>query len=574
MSTKIQVKIAGKTLVTLDTNDFVASGGEGSIYRKGDLIYKVYHSSKTGLNALERKVKLLSDIKHKRIIAPIDPLYDKQNNVVGFTMPYVKGEVLVRYFNNEFRKRVNYGMKDTVASVYEMREIVAAAHAGHALIIDGNEMNYIVSPEGMCIIDVDSWQIGQFKATAIMASIRDYHTHDFNELTDWFSWGIVSFQLFVGIHPYRGRHPQYKPGDFVDRMKDRVSVFNKDVFLPSIVRDIKNVPAGLLEWYEAIFEKGQRTQPPAIFEKQAQQQIIHKTVYKLSPSAGSLVFSRLRDFPDEIVDVFPNGTVITTKKIYTKTSRLGVELSRLYGPLAKGHRDFHCVSTDEGVLLARGGLTLGTAHIINGDDVQELQFREMFLPKEWMSGSNRLFGITEDGLTELKIGSTTGKLYAYLGNTWNVGINSTYIGQGAAIYNALGTPFVVLPYEKNGCLIEKQSDLKDGKLVAVKAIDKFVTCLVKDNRGQNFKLELYYEQPSTPKVWVGPTDEIGLNFAVNHRGIVATIVDDGELVLFSPGGGQSKRISDRNIKAAMTLCSVNDNIGFIKDNELWSISTT
>lgn len=580
MSKKIQLKVAGN-LLTLSPNDFVASGGEGSIYRQGNLTYKVYNPGKTGLNSMEQKVKLLSAIKHKGIIAPVDTLFDKQDNVVGFSMPWVDGEVLVRYFNNEFRKRVGYGIKETIQSAYEMREIVEAAHAGHALMVDGNEMNYIVSPERVCIIDVDSWQIGTFKATAIMASIRDYHTQSFNELSDWFSWAVVSFQLFVGIHPYRGRHPKYKPGDFVDRMKDGVSVFNKDVFLPSTVRDLGDVPAGLLEWYESVFETNQRTPPPAIFEKQAAQKVVQRTVYSKMPSAGGLVYTRLKDYPDLITDVFPNGTVITQKRVFTKTARLGIELERLFGPSNWGTFQYHCISTDDGVVLIRDD-EMRQLCLINGDDFVQLSFQDLLIPHKWMSGSNRLFALRDEGFTEVKIGSMAvngkGNSYYYLGNTWNVSPKSTYVGNGLAVYNALGTPFIVLPFEKKGCLIEKEEHLRGHKLIAAKAVNNFATCLVKDNRGQNFKLEVLYPGSaaswSTPLVWIGPTDETGLNFAMNHRGIIATIVDDGELVLFSPYSGQSKRISDKNIKAAMTLCPVDDNIGYIKDNELWSISTT
>ena len=55
-------------------------------------------------------------------------------------------------------------------------------------------------------IDVDSYQTAGFPATAIMDSIRDRHSSTYSAGTDWFSFAILAFQMFVGVHPYRGKH--------------------------------------------------------------------------------------------------------------------------------------------------------------------------------------------------------------------------------------------------------------------------------------------------------------------------------------------------------------------------------
>jgi hypothetical protein len=567
----------GSKPLTLLPSDYITSGGEGSIYRKGDIVFKVYHNG-FGNNVMENKIKLLGRIKHKGIVSPEEILYDKQDQLVGFTMPAIEGEVLVRFFNNEYRNRVNFGIRETTAAVYEMKEIVGVAHAHQALLVDANEMNYLITPkEEVCIIDVDSWQIGPFKAAVIMASIRDYHTQGFSELTDWFSWAVVSFQLFVGIHPFKGRHPQYKPGAFVERMKDGISIFNTGVLLPSTARDLKDVPANLLEWYEAVFEGGDRSLPPATFETQPGKKILQKTVYLTGVTGTKVVFTKVQEFHDKIIKVFPNGAVLTEKRLYTRTGRVGIELSQLFHRSFRKDEEIWCISTDDGIVAAKDNNP--TLLLLDGDTVvQQLPTCMSNILLKYFQHGNRLFYVSSSGITETTFGKMGKVIMTFPGNTWGLSPQSTFFGDGVAVYDALGTPFIVLPFDKTACLIEKEDNLKGKRLIASKGVNNFVTCLVKDSSGQNFKVEILYpnlaDSWGTPKTWVGPTDETGLNFAVNHRGTVATIVEDGELIVFSPVSGQSKTIADKHLRADMQLCTVYGNIGFIKDNELWSLTTT
>lgn len=558
-----EVKVGGNKVI-LKPSDYITSGGEGSIYRQRDVIYKIYAPGRTGLNAMAQKFLLLSAIKHKGISAPQDVVHDLKGNLVGFTMPYVTGEVLVRFFNNDFRNQHKFGLQETIKVAQGMKEIVAAAHAHKALIVDGNEMNYLVNGDEPCIIDVDSWEIDKFKATAIMPSIRDYQSSGFGTLTDWYSWGIVSFQLFTGIHPFKGKHPKYKPTDMVDRMKKNVSVFNSHVLLPSAARDLKEIPTNLKDWYEAEFEKGVRTLPPDNFVAAVQPKVIQKTVYK---STGKIVFTKIKEFQENILQYFPNGMVITGERAYSKTSRLGIELHRMFPMLV--NNNYHCISTDFGQVLAKDGCD--SVALINGDSFEMLPLLER---STFFSGAGRLFRIVDAGIMEVNAVRLGTKVSVFPGAIWRLNPQSTYFGKGAAVYDALGTPFLVMPMGVAGCLVNRQDELKDKVIIDVKGIDKFVTCLVKDRSGQNFKVELFYKNQYSAQPWVGSTDETGLNFAVNHRGTVATVVDDGELVLFSPTTGQSSKVTDKHIKADMALCTVDDNIGFTKDNEIWSISTT
>jgi serine/threonine protein kinase len=552
-----------KSSLVLLPNDYVTSGGEGSIYVKGKTVYKIMDPSRPK-PYLEEKVKLLSQIRHRAIVSPQDVLYDKKDEVVGYTMPLVSGEALVRYFTNDFRKQQHYGDKETLQAVHLMKEINEVAHTAQALIVDGNEMNYLASKNGdVCIIDVDSWQIAQFKASAIMASIRDYHSKDFSEITDWFSWAIVTFQLFTGIHPYKGRHPNYKPGSFLERMKDNVSVFDKDVILPAAVRPLAEIPPNLAAWYEATFQAGKRELPPDNFDIVAAPKVIQKTVYK---STGPLRFTKLREFPENILRVFANGAILTEEELYLRGATHGIRVDPLL------IRD--CINTEVGTIVATDDL----GHVIVAEKAGKDQFIEVPLSYYRMfSAGNRLFAVTDDGITELKFRKYE-KVLCIPGQTWMLNRRSTRFEEGVAIYDALGAHFLMLPYEEDVCHQWLLEPLKDRTLISAKAIDNFVTCLVKEKSGQNLKVEVMIPGATSSNgninLWTGQTDEDELNFTMNQHGIVTTIVNDGELVLFSPRNGKSQVIKDRHVTTDLKLVRNNGNIAFTKDNELWSLSTT
>jgi len=265
---KITVLIDNKKKVVLDDNDYLAQGGEGTVYVKGDRAFKIYHNSAKMIPL--QKIRELQVIDHQQVIAPKEILYDKTSGeAVGFTMHYVPDtEYLCRLFVGNFKKAHNIFPCDLRQIVTGMRQMLLDLHAKKIVVADYNEMNILVDAAYTrpYMIDVDSYQTPGFRATAIMDSVRDrlMPYGEFNCLSDWFSWAVVTFQLFTGIHPFKGKHPDYKSGDLDGRMRDGVSVFHKDVRVPPGCRDVTAVPAALLDWYKKVFVKHERSVPPKL----------------------------------------------------------------------------------------------------------------------------------------------------------------------------------------------------------------------------------------------------------------------------------------------------------------------
>src|SRR5687767_8681336 len=95
--------IQGQGSVRLSQADFVAQGGEGSVYARGDRAFKVY--SDPAAMIPPAKIRELSVLTDDRIVRPREVLLDAKNHPVGYTMRRVPDAVpLCRLFTRAFRE--------------------------------------------------------------------------------------------------------------------------------------------------------------------------------------------------------------------------------------------------------------------------------------------------------------------------------------------------------------------------------------------------------------------------------------------------------------------------------------
>ena len=242
--------------------DFLTEGGEGKLYALGERVVKLYHDPLKVIAA--DKLDRLARLDRPTIIRPLEFVFDQFGHRIGFVMRKVNAAVaLPRLFTTAYWNANGITVEKIAHLVKSMQETISFIHQHGCLQVDGNEFNYMTKADlsTAYFIDVDSYQAPGYPATVIMPSIRDYTQNGFNESTDWFSFAIVAFQLFSGIHPYKGRHPDFKSGDFKGRIKAGISVFHPEVTYPQSVRDFSLIPPSYLQWFQQVFA-GARTAPP------------------------------------------------------------------------------------------------------------------------------------------------------------------------------------------------------------------------------------------------------------------------------------------------------------------------
>jgi len=267
MSKNLKVNVGGKGVVDLGGPgyQYVGAGGQASIYAGRGTAYKLFSDAFSTIP--QGKIQELMAIQAPNVIRPIDLLYAADGRSVGYSMRYLEDAIpICKFFTKSFKVDNNVDPAMVVTLVRALQETIAAIHADHCLVVDLNELNVLVSPDLVSpyFIDTDSFQTPHYPATAIMDSVRDRlgRPGAFTDLTDWFSFAVMATQLYLNIHPYKGRHPRYLLSELNRRMDDNVSIFHKGVCLPAVCNPLSVIPPRHLEWLKAVFLRQERSCPP------------------------------------------------------------------------------------------------------------------------------------------------------------------------------------------------------------------------------------------------------------------------------------------------------------------------
>ncbi len=565
------VTLEGRGSLTIrPASDHIATGGEGSAYRIGDTVVKIYTDpQKMRRDDMAGKIRLLSTLQHPSIIAPQGVVLGLHGEPIGYAMAFAEGEPLPRLFTNDFRTREGFTDKDVVTLAEGMRQTVQFAHEHQAVLVDANELSWIAKLRGKNgpeprIIDVDSWAIGRWPATVIMPSIRDWHTGSFDERSDWFAWGVVTFQLFTGIHPYKGVLQGFDRKDLIGRMKANASVFAPGIRLNQAVRDFSIIPAPLYNWYEATFEQGERSEPPsplATGAPTAKQARIGRVV---TTAIGTLVYDKVFDGgSDAVVRMFPSGAVLTRSGRLVDVS----SLRQLGMPLS---REGEVVKKEGGWLKAdwKDG-RVGFSFVTNSQTEVSLS-----LPLHiyrYLRFENRLFVVTDAGLSEVEV-RMLDKPILSIGSTWGIMRNAVRWYEGIGIQDTMGAMYLIVPFGDTSCAHVRVRELDGLKLVSAKAGERFVSVVALDATGTYRKFEITFsEEYRTYRLWEGVADNPELNIAMLPKGVCATIVEDGELTIFVPTSGATKKVTDKHITTDMMLSHWENRVVYLAGGEVWQV---
>lgn len=585
-SSLIKVVMPGKGEVTLRPTDHLATGGEGAVYLKNNRIFKLFlNPERARTSGMADKIKLLSQIRHPFIVAPLDVLYDSQHQMVGYYMEKADGLALMKTFTNTWRDTNSFTDREAVRLVENMREAVNAAHALKAVMVDGNETNYLVAGVEPRIIDVDSWKIGRHGGTAIMPSIRDYHSTDHDEKTDWFAWGIVSFQVFTGIHPYKGTHPGFKKSDLEGRMRANASVFDKAVRLNAAVRDFACVPKPLLDWYEGVFAKGERSAPPSALMSQASAGLTKK-VRVIQTASGKVRHDRVNGFMGKVRHVSANGIAF-----YGEVGALKAhDLYRKQGIPALDQVDIDGLFANQAALVRQGDsfvhvslTSMGVqGRVVPGErDPQPANAQTNVLPlaaAKLLVMGNRLFALnpqSDNGMVELELNAMGSRMVLAVKTQWPVNITSTRFYDGFGAMDCLGVPFLVVP-EQESLTIKRATVLAGYKLINGFSRGSSYVWVHGVNRadGQIYRLELRFNGKEFELAHSEVVDEAELNLAISSKGIAVGIFEDGLVSVQNTLGAGGKVVPDGSVTKEMSLFSLPDGIHYYRDSDVYRISLT
>lgn len=444
--------VTGQGTVTLADQDFIIEGGEGKIYAKNGVAYKIYTNPQDVISFA--KIQELACLNHPHIIRPQALVLDQQHHPVGYTMQHITNTIaLPRFFTQNFKQQQHIQTTDLFSILQTIKETIHFIHQQNCLMVDGNEMNYLVNKDNfkqVYFIDVDSYQTPSFPATALMPSIQDYHTQGFNQLTDWFAFAILACQILLGIHPYKGKHPTLK--NLAARMQANISIFNKAVSLPHTVGDINQLPDSIKAWFIQLFEQGQRSPPPDLYYSA---QIPAPSTPSLTGNK-KLSIQKLHDYPDPITAYYSyhgQQAVLTYKEVYiNQDSPQSLPIS------------------DSFIIFETNTLTPIIAYTQQqylSITIPSLQYTEktQLLCDHLFYSDNQLYTIYKDKLNLIRFTATAKRYIVSIAKSWQIMPHALKIYDQLLYQQVLGMPYLLLPYGSNACAQCAIPELKPYKII-------------------------------------------------------------------------------------------------------------
>ena len=515
--------VQGVGEVRLTKSDFKAQGGEGSIYVRGGHAYKVYTDPRRAIPPA--KIQELSALTLPNIVRPLELLLDATNRAAGYSMRAVgRSYALCQLFPRAFRQRNNLTPETALRLVRRMQEGVSHVHSKGILVVDLNEMNFLVAEDfsEVYFIDVDSYQTPSFPAAALMESVRDRHARRFSTGSDWFSFAVVSFQTFVGIHPYKGNYPPLqgladKEQKLDARMRANVSVLRPGVNVPASCLPFSVIPPAYLDWYRAVLDEGKRLAPPD--EAQA-------SVALAAPAPSGYVGSSLF----EVTEVCEfDGEILRHEGLITAT-----RTSVYFGGerFAKPRAD--------ALVMVTPRLRHLVAAYMDGDaprlrDLTAGRDLPLSIAGEEMALSGgRLYVKQGEHIYAVEFLELGGDILPGVRTAANVMMKSTRLFEGVAVQNLLGTHYASIFPAPGVCHQVKLAEL-DGYQLLDARLCRNVLLAVGARGGRYDRLVFRFADDfgsydARVERGVSSTD---INFTVLDSGVVLHLTDEGALELFS-----------------------------------------
>ena len=548
----------------MTSKDWVAEGGEGTIYVRGDTAYKICFPGKM---VPPGKIQELSLLTEPFVIKPESIIVDEKDKDVGYTMKFLKSAdylALPTLFTNTFKTREGISDNQIMDLVVKFQNNIKYVHSKKILLVDLNEFNFLVRKdlEEICFIDTNSYATASYPATAIMDSIRDWTTNRFSELTDWYSFAILSFQMLTGLHPFRsGSHPSYAHGSLDDKAKARslanVSVLNPQTKFPkAAARPFNIIPPFYLNWYEAIFEKGLRLPPP---DKLVADVI--RIVQSTNIATTNITATELFNAGEQInrLEFVGNRRIVVTNHyIFVDDLRLDklVPTNNLF--------------IKNGVLYSAAidprGLTV--YNVLRQEAVASYQasIKGLYLNRE----VDGLYGQIGDRLLRFDIKQVGSKLMILPGEAAQTMENSTFIGDGVAIQNMMGTNY--LHYLTTGGSMQVRLRELDKQRVQQAALREANLTVISKDSHKKLNYNRFDIKADGSYTCIESHDNIA-NWSLQaerlDNGLYLETQEDGSLKISS--GSKAKLIKDSFLEDSYLLATRSDEVFVAKGNTVFQI---
>ena len=548
--------------VELLDKDFVDSGGEGNIYIKNNVAFKIYHD-KTKMISVQ-KIEELQSLILDNIIKPEKVIYNVNREPIGYTMKVLKEYYpLSRIITNDFRQQHNIDNDKILNLVVKMKQTIEHIHEKGFLFVDANEMNFLVSKDfsEVYFIDVDSYKTKKNYATAYTELTLDPNVdinnhNSFTKETDWYSFAVLACKIFSGIHPFKGKFKDKRKMNVKDRMRNYISIFNNNISIPKTARDLAYIPSNFKEWFIEVFEKNNRILPPSNIEAV----YYNKKENRLIQDILSLV--KIKDFSDNInyITSFDNHLFIKTfNHIEDMNNQYKPkDLNNTYPLYSFTHGDLFIKKENKKLVLFR----IKDSKIFN----TEVEVNDFFVK------DNLIVGINNDKLFEIILFENNDKLNLIVKSSTNIFKKSLKRFNNVYINKLYKKNIIIIPVGNSVFLKEPISELDNCSILNAK-YQNHILGVTYFNTNKEIITEYFrYNTSLNRKESILKLKDKEIDFVVNFSGVVV-INEKEKVILFSNkfGSNSSKTVEDKNL-SQFRLYSDSQTIFAISNNSLYNMT--
>jgi hypothetical protein len=267
----VKTVVFGGRTAHFSDRDLLGAGGEAEVYRVGDRAVKIYHAfAGAALARKLDKVRAFPRPLPKQVLAPEEIATDETGAPIGFTMPIAESSSEILHLGRRAFREGKVTGPEVLAIFAELRVVLLELHAAKVVAGDLNDGNILISltAKRLFLIDADSMQFGNFPCEVGHEKYLDPRLYGadlsarpcFDAASDWYAFSVLLFTSLLYVHPYGGAHPNYPT--LLRRAEARHSILRADVKRPKSAEDISVLSAPLHKYFEAVFDRGERLEPP------------------------------------------------------------------------------------------------------------------------------------------------------------------------------------------------------------------------------------------------------------------------------------------------------------------------
>lgn len=273
---------AGQEAIVYD----IGGGFVAKIYRKANDPFYTNNpveqlAAKQKIAVMSKKLQAFPTNLPQNVITAQALVTDKKGQFLGYVMRFVQGaESLLTYGDIQYRENNSISNTEIQQIFINLHSTLKSLHHKGIVIGDMNDLNILVKNKETLLIDTDSFQFGGFMSTMytekfvdpllcgeIVNSTMSRWTmiQPHTKLGDWYSFTGLLFKTLLFVDPYGGIH---KPKDSrkklkpLQRIKNRVTVFDDEVVYPKHATPYTVLPKQLLEYFKEVFISDKRSEFP------------------------------------------------------------------------------------------------------------------------------------------------------------------------------------------------------------------------------------------------------------------------------------------------------------------------